>query len=109
MPKPSEVSSDVPECPICNLPGEAVWYKHSDPYLASKYMMECVVNHAINDQTKGKQKDEKRNDMCWLGESRQAEEDERDYTWHANPKTAPDWWDILRRWKKRNGGTQTKL
>lgn len=109
MPPPSEMTCYVPACPVCGKPGEGAEYKASDPYLASKYMLEFVVNHSINDQTKGRQKDTSRNNFCYTGYVRKALPAEIQPSWRASPTSRPDWIHIRKQLEKKNGGIQTGL
>jgi hypothetical protein len=105
--KPSEMACDVPVCPVCGKPGEGVEYKASDPYLAAKYMLEFIVNHSINDQTKGRQKDSTRNNFCYTGYVRRASDDEIQPGWRASPTSPPDWPHIKKELEKKNGRQST--
>lgn len=105
--KPSEVSCYVDECPICGKEGKGVEYKASDPYWAEKYYVEFVVNHSINEQTKGIKKDTSRNDFCYTGHLRKTDPEERDYTWRATPKDPPNWPFIKEELRKKKGRQTT--
>jgi hypothetical protein len=100
----------VPSCPVCGEPGEGTFYKASDPYTASQYFLEAVVNHSTNDQTRpGKEKDITRNNFCYTGWLRKAYPQEIVRTWRADPKEPPDWPLIMRDLQRRKGGKQTKI
>lgn len=107
--KPSEVTCYVDDCPICGKPGEGLEYKALDPDLAKQYYVEFVVNHSVNDQTRGRAKDVTRNNFCYTGYTRQSLPEERIFTWHASPIHRPDWLHIRSELRKRKGGGQRTL
>lgn len=92
MPKPHECACKWPVCPVCGDAGQGEWYIPDDPVRKELNQLELVINHAINNQTRGRiGKAVGRNRFCRTGYYRNALPGEIKDSKRAYPIEPPDY------------------
>lgn len=99
--KPSDMACNIPHCPYDGKPAQGEWYKPRKKDIDN--CLEFVIHHGINGLIESNtfgQKAKGRNYFHYTGVLRPIGDDEKTWTWHANPNERPNWEKLKKMFKK---------